>query len=181
MMKEGMRVAVIGGGAAGFFAALSVAEHHPNARVVLLEKSSKLLAKVKISGGGRCNVTHACFTPSALSKNYPRGGKLLKKAFTQFQSTDTIDWFTHRGVPLKTESDGRMFPESDSSQSIIDCLMQEARKKGVEIKLQTPVQSIVLFRGEFQLNADRFDQSSLPREEAPSPKVLIGSGPLATV
>jgi predicted Rossmann fold flavoprotein len=157
-MKEGMRVAVIGGGAAGFFAALSVAEHHPNARVVLLEKSSKLLAKVKISGGGRCNVTHACFTPSALSKNYPRGGKLLKKAFTQFQSTDTIDWFTHRGVPLKTESDGRMFPTSDSSQSIIDCLMQEARKKGVEIKQQTPVQSIVLFRGEFQLNADRFDR-----------------------
>lgn len=157
-MEDGMRVAVIGGGAAGFFAALSVAEHHPSAHVVLFEKSGKLLSKVKISGGGRCNVTNACFTPSSLAKNYPRGGKQLKKAFTEFQAKDTVEWFTSRGVPLKTEPDGRMFPQSDDSQSIIDCLMQEAHKKGVEIKMQAPVGSIVLYNGEYQLNAARFDR-----------------------
>ena len=103
-------------------------------------------------------MTNACFTPSSLAKNYPRGGKQLKKAFTEFQAKDTVEWFTSRGVPLKTEPDGRMFPQSDDSQSIIDCLMQEAHKKGVEIKMQAPVGSIVLYNGEYQLNAARFDR-----------------------
>ncbi|MEC7113717.1 MAG: NAD(P)/FAD-dependent oxidoreductase, partial [Bacteroidota bacterium] len=96
-------VAVIGGGAAGFFAALSAAHHHPESRVVLFEKTGKLLSKVKVSGGGRCNVTHACFSPSAFAKHYPRGGRQLKKAFSTFSAQDTIAWFTQRGVPLKTE------------------------------------------------------------------------------
>ena len=115
-MEGALKVAVIGGGAAGFFAALSAAEHHPLAHVVLFEKTAKLLSKVKISGGGRCNVTHHCFSPSALSKHYPRGGKQLKKAFGTFQASDTVAWFESRGVALKTEGDGRMFPVTDSNQ-----------------------------------------------------------------
>src|SRR5580700_9064991 len=102
-----MEIAVIGGGAAGFFAAISCKTHHPDSRVTIYEKSDKLLAKVKISGGGRCNVTHACFTNSQLVKFYPRGGKELKKAFEQFNTTDTVNWFESRGVKLKTEPDGR--------------------------------------------------------------------------
>ena len=101
------RVAVIGGGAAGFFAAISAAKHNPSTEVVLFEKSDKVLAKVKISGGGRCNVTNATFKTGQLIKNYPRGGKSLKKAFAQFETQDTIDWFTSRGVALKAEADGR--------------------------------------------------------------------------
>ena len=157
-MEDEARVAIIGGGAAGFFAALSVAQHHPSARVVIFEKTSKLLAKVKISGGGRCNVTHACFTPSALSKNYPRGGKQLKKAFSVFEAKDTVEWFTSKGVPLKTEADGRMFPVTNSSQSIIDCLMQEAHESGVEIKMKSPIRSIVPDGGGFLLDSIRFDK-----------------------
>ncbi|MDG2209350.1 MAG: aminoacetone oxidase family FAD-binding enzyme, partial [Flavobacteriales bacterium] len=157
-MEDEARVAIIGGGAAGFFAALSVAQHHPSARVVIFEKTSKLLAKVKISGGGRCNVTNACFTPSALAKNYPRGGKQLKKAFSVFEAKDTVEWFTSKGVPLKTEVDGRMFPVTNSSQSIIDCLMQEAHESGVEIKMQSPIRSIVPDGGGFLLDSIRFDK-----------------------
>lgn len=109
-MKEIKKVAVIGGGAAGFFAALSVAEHHPNAQITLYEKSSKVLSKVKISGGGRCNVTHNCTDINTLIQAYPRGGKQLKSIFHSFQPKDTIAWFNARGVTLKTETDGRMFP-----------------------------------------------------------------------
>ena len=126
----------------GFFAALSAAEHHPSAQVVLFEKTAKLLSKVKISGGGRCNVTHHCFSPSALSKHYPRGGKQLKKGFGTFQASDTVAWFESRGVASKREDDGRMFPTTDSSQTIIDCLLREADRKGVDIRLQAAVQSL---------------------------------------
>ena len=136
------RVAVIGGGAAGFFAALSASEHAPSCAVVLFEKSDKVLAKVKVSGGGRCNVTNATFKTGQLIKNYPRGSKPLRKTFPQFETQDTVDWFTSRGVKLKTESDGRMFPASDSSQSIIDCLMDQVNKAGIEIRMRTPVKSI---------------------------------------
>ena len=128
-----MKVAVIGGGAAGFFAAFSSKEHHPNAEVFLYEKSDKILSKVKISGGGRCNVTHACFQPSALSKFYPRGAKFLKKAFKVFQPRDTIKWFSERGVGLKTESDNRMFPISDNSQTIVDCFLRELQIKKIQL------------------------------------------------
>ena len=138
-----MKVAIIGGGAAGFFSALSVKEHHPNSKVTIFEKSNKLLSKVKVSGGGRCNVTNACFSPSQLSKSYPRGGKHLKKAFSVFQTKDTVEWFSRRGVELKAEEDGRMFPTTDNSQTIIDCFLKEASQKNIKILEQSPVRKIV--------------------------------------
>ncbi len=160
-MDKGQKVAVIGGGAAGFFAALSAAHHHPMSKVTLFEKSNKLLAKVKVSGGGRCNVTHACFSPAALAKGYPRGGKQLKKAFSAFHAKDTVEWFTERGVPLKTEEDGRMFPEANTSQAIIDCLMREAQSAGIRILMSSPVSDIrasASENGGFDLRGERFDQ-----------------------
>lgn len=138
-----MNVAVIGGGAAGFFAALSVKEHHPKATVVILEKTHQYLTKVKISGGGRCNVTHDCKYPAQLVKNYPRGKHWLKKPFTQFSSPDTIKWFEQRGVALKVESDGRIFPVSDSSASIINCLVDECKQLGIEIRTKAGVEKII--------------------------------------
>lgn len=151
------KVAVIGGGAAGFFAALSAAQHQPTTQVIIYEKSDKLLSKVKISGGGRCNVTNATFKAGPLSKNYPRGGKSLKKTFAQFETQDTIDWFTARAVPLKTEADGRMFPATDSSQSIIDCLTHQAQKAGIEIRMRTPVQRITQQDDRIVVNDEAFD------------------------
>ncbi len=137
-----MQVAVIGGGAAGFFSAISVKTHHPEAKVTIYEKSGKLLSKVKVSGGGRCNVTHHCFKIGQLVKYYPRGEKPLRKAFGIFSTTDTIAWFEKRGVELKTEADGRMFPTTDSSQTIIDCLMGEAHKLGIGIKMKSAIKKL---------------------------------------
>ncbi|MGE9269359.1 MAG: aminoacetone oxidase family FAD-binding enzyme [Verrucomicrobiales bacterium] len=124
---------VAGGGAAGFFAAITAAELAPGARVLILEKSREVLGKVRISGGGRCNVTHACFEPRALSEFYPRGAKALIGPFHRWGPTDTIEWYAQREVTLKKEADGRMFPDTDSSQTIIDCLIQSAVEAGVEI------------------------------------------------
>lgn len=138
-MKNKYKVAIIGGGAAGFFAALSVKFHHPEASVVIIEKSNKLLSKVKISGGGRCNVTNACFENQQLLNFYPRGSKLLKKAFEQFSTRDTVEWFESKGVPLRTLPDNCIFPVSDNSQSIIDCFLKEAEKLKVKILTQTNV------------------------------------------
>lgn len=135
-----LSVGIIGGGAAGFFAAIHAAQG--GARVVLLEKTSKVLSKVKISGGGRCNVTHAAFENSQLLKGYPRGEKFLKKVFSHFSVNDTISWFESRRVKLKVEADGRMFPVSDSSQSIIDALESSAQKAGVELVFNFPVTQI---------------------------------------
>jgi predicted Rossmann fold flavoprotein len=132
-------IAVIGGGAAGFFAAIRAAEVHPDAEVILYEKSEDLLKKVKISGGGRCNLTNASASMSAWASAYPRGGKFLKKAFKHFHAKDTIEWFGERGVPTKTEADGRMFPQSNKSQSVVDCLMSEAQRVGVRIVLGSPI------------------------------------------
>jgi predicted Rossmann fold flavoprotein len=129
------RIVVVGGGAAGFFAAIASAEQKNGAEVILLEKTAHFLAKVKISGGGRCNVTHACFNEREFTTRYPRGERALIAPFTQFQARDIVAWFAARGVELKTEADGRMFPTTDSSQTIIDCLMEAARTAGV--KLQT--------------------------------------------
>ncbi|MFM7021458.1 MAG: NAD(P)/FAD-dependent oxidoreductase [Flavobacteriales bacterium] len=137
-----MKIAVIGGGAAGFFAALSSKNHFPDAEVILLEKTQKTLAKVKVSGGGRCNVTHACFNISELAGFYPRGGKQLKKSFGIFNTTHTVEWFTKRGVELKTEADNRMFPASNESQTIIDCLVRESENLNIEIKLGFPVDEL---------------------------------------
>lgn len=133
---------VIGGGAAGFFCAVNAARMRPGLEVIILEKTSKYLSKVRISGGGRCNLTHACFDRTEMSRRYPRGGPFLRKAFHQFFTTDTVAWFEERGVALKTEKDGRMFPVSDSSQSVIDCLTREARKYGVQILLEHDVRGI---------------------------------------
>ncbi len=137
-----MKVIVIGGGAAGFFGAISCANNNPGAKVILLEAGNQPLAKVRISGGGRCNVTHHCFDSAQLVQNYPRGGKALRGAFTRFQPQDTVEWFESRGVKLKTEADGRMFPITDNSQTIIDCLMEEAKKAGVWLQTGVPVKSI---------------------------------------
>lgn len=142
---------VIGGGAAGVFAAVNFKEQHPEGAVLLLEKSSQLLAKVRISGGGRCNVTHACFDPQELIKNYPRGSKELLGPFHRFQPRDTVEWFAARAVPLKVEADGRMFPVTNSSQTIIDCLLDSAAKNKVEIRLKTDIHAIQKIGDLFQL------------------------------
>lgn len=141
-MKDFFSTVVIGGGAAGFFAALAAKEANPKQRVLLLEKNAALLSKVKVSGGGRCNVTHACFDPKILVQNYPRGFKELLGPFHQFQPKDTIAWFEKRGVELKTESDGRMFPITDSSKTIIDCFLKEATSLGVEIRTKQKILEI---------------------------------------
>lgn len=125
---------VIGGGAAGFFGAINAASLNSRLKVLILEKSNKLLAKVRISGGGRCNVTHHEPKPTALSKHYPRGGSLVKRITSHFGPTETIEWFRSRGVNLKVETDGRMFPTSDRSATIINCFLQEAEKYHIEIK-----------------------------------------------
>jgi predicted Rossmann fold flavoprotein len=135
---------VIGGGAAGFFCAINAARADRSLRVTIVEKSNKLLAKVKVSGGGRCNVTHACFDIIEMSKCYPRGQHFVKKAFHQFFTTDTVRWFEERGVKLKTEGDGRMFPVTDSSQTIINCLLQEANKFDVEILMNREVKNLLM-------------------------------------
>jgi predicted Rossmann fold flavoprotein len=128
------RIVVVGGGAAGFFAAITCAEARPDAQVIILEKSSQFLSKVRISGGGRCNVTHACDDPLEFSRHYPRGGQALISALRRFGPDDTVAWFEQRGVPLKTENDGRVFPRSDSAQSVIDCLTRTAHTHGVALK-----------------------------------------------
>ncbi len=142
-----MELIVIGGGAAGVFGAISAKEANPHREVVLLEKSAVLLAKVKVSGGGRCNVTHACFDPKLLVKNYPRGEKELLGPFHKFGPKETIEWFASRGVKLKTEKDGRMFPVTDSSETIISCLLNTAKKLGVEIRTRQKIENVEEFKG----------------------------------
>lgn len=135
-------VVIIGGGAAGFFAAINIAEQNPNLKVAVLERGKDVLTKVKVSGGGRCNVTHAEFIPQELVPNYPRGEKELLGPFHKFMTGDTIEWFENRGVALKIEDDGRMFPVSNSSQTIIDCFLNEANKHQVEVLLNHSVKKI---------------------------------------
>lgn len=142
---------VIGGGAAGFFAAINAAAMNSSLKVTILEKSQHLLAKVKVSGGGRCNVTHGCFEPRELIKNYPRGSKELLGPFHVFQPADMFEWFEHRGVQLKTEDDGRVFPITDNSQTIIDCFVQEANKCGVHVKTGVQVKGIERRQDKWQL------------------------------
>lgn len=127
------KIVVIGGGAAGFFGAINAANFNPDAEIIILEKSSTLLGKVKVSGGGRCNVTHSCFDVNKLLNYYPRGKEFLFDVFSLFNPKNTIEWFQERGVKLKTESDGRMFPVTDNSQTIIDCFVQEAQSKNIQI------------------------------------------------
>ena len=142
-------VGILGGGAAGFFAAVQLAElAKGSVKITILEKGNEPLAKVKISGGGRCNVTHHLFDPELLSQKYPRGSKELRAAFARFQPKDTIEWFAKRGVRLKTEKDGRMFPETDSSSTIINCFMKEIEHYNISLKLNSPIQSVFVQKDE---------------------------------
>ena len=161
-------VIVVGGGAAGFFAAINIAEQNPNLKVIILERGKEGLTKVKVSGGGRCNVTHAEFIPQELVLNYPRGEKELLGPFHQFMTGDTIEWFEKRGVALKIEEDGRMFPVTNSSQTIIDCFLNEAKKHGVEILYNHSVKSIE--------NDGKLFQIETSQGQFSSDKVLIATG-----
>jgi predicted Rossmann fold flavoprotein len=153
-MKSEYDVIIIGGGAAGIFSAINIANKNNTLKVLVLEKSTNLLAKVKVSGGGRCNVTHACFEPKELVKFYPRGQKELLGSFHQFQPGDTIAWFADRGVELKIEDDGRMFPITDNSQTIIDCFLDEIEKNNVEIRYNSKVNKIIKAGHQFTIDLE---------------------------
>ncbi len=150
-MTKSKNVVIIGGGAAGFFCAINVAQQNPNLDVIIFEKSNKILSKVKVSGGGRCNVTHDCKDIIELSKKYPRGEKFLKKAFHWFSVQNTINWFKQNQIDLKVEEDGRMFPASNSSQTIIDCFLQLTTQLQIKIKLQHEVKNILKVNEIFKL------------------------------
>ena len=141
-MNQNFDIIIVGGGAAGFFTAINIVEKNPKLKVAILERGSEVLSKVRISGGGRCNVTHACFEPNELVKFYPRGEKELRGPFHQFCSGDTVEWFSNHGVELKIEDDGRMFPVSNSSQTIIDCFLKASQKLGITVLTGQSVQSI---------------------------------------
>lgn len=145
-----MQIAIVGGGASGFMAAITAAENYPEAQVLILEKSRTVLNKVRISGGGRCNLTHNPLDMRFFIKNYPRGEKLLRKLLSRFDAAATINWFEKRGVKLKTEPDGRIFPVSDSSQTIIDCFLKAAKNAGVEIRTSVSVKSFSRITSESQ-------------------------------
>jgi predicted Rossmann fold flavoprotein len=162
------KVIIIGGGAAGFFAAVTIAESNSELEVIILEKGNNVLQKVKVSGGGRCNVTHACFTPRELIEYYPRGKKELLGPFHQFMTGDTMEWFESRGVALKIEEDGRIFPESNSSSTIVDCLTESAIKAGVILKLDQKVESIIKKGSQFRIKTNK--------DEFIANKLLIATG-----
>jgi predicted Rossmann fold flavoprotein len=183
MSRQRYDLIVIGGGAAGFFGAINTAEMNSKLRILILEKSTKLLSKVKISGGGRCNVTHQCFSPAALSQHYPRGQKQLKNLFHHFQATDTVTWFERRGVKLKAEEDGRMFPKTDNSQTIIDLFLKEAEKFKIEILLSKEVSSVakngndfVVLAGKDQFVAEKILVATGGHNKIENYKWLIDSG-----
>lgn len=165
-------IAIIGGGAAGYFAALTAAECDPAADVTIYESGKRTLTKVKISGGGRCNVTHSCFETKGLTRHYPRGSRELLGAFHRWQPRDTIEWFAARGVSLKTEADGRMFPVSDDSQTIIDCFERQAAKLGIRLVKHLEVKALSIQKdGAFSLE---FSQGSFARAD----KVCLAAGSL---
>jgi len=165
-------IAIIGGGAAGYFAALTVAEFDPRAAVTIHEAGRRALTKVQISGGGRCNVTHSCFNPRLLASHYPRGSRELVGAFHRWQPQDTINWFAERGVRLKTESDGRMFPVTDDSGTIIDCFQTQARQLGIRLQPGLGLQRLAQEQdGRLSLE---FSDGSLQRAD----KVCLATGSL---
>lgn len=168
MNSQKFDIIVVGGGAAGFFSAINIAEKNPKLSVAILERGVELLGKVKISGGGRCNVTHACFDPNELVKYYPRGEKELRGPFQQFNPTHIIEWFKNHGVNLKTEADGRMFPVSNTSQTIIDCFLHYAQKLRIQILTQQSVQNIQKTETEWQL--------STPNQKFNCEKLVITTG-----
>ena len=166
-------ILIVGGGASGFFAAINIAEQHPNLKVTILERGKEVLTKVKVSGGGRCNVTHAEFIPQELVSNYPRGERELLGPFHTFMTGDTIAWFEKRGVALKIEEDGRIFPVSNSSQTIIDCFINEARTHNVEVLTNHPVISIVYDDNNWLVNTktDSFTCHKLIIATGSNPKI----------
>ena len=163
-------IAVIGGGAAGFFGAITAAETFPEATVIILEKNRTVLNKVRISGGGRCNVTHACFDNRQLVKHYPRGEKPLRALLTQFDATATVNWFERRGSPLKTEADGRMFPVTNTSDTIVDCLLTTARRLGIQVRTSCGVATIR------QTETRTWSLDLLTNETLIADRVLIATG-----
>src|SRR3954468_4269945 len=146
------QIAIVGGGAAGFFAAITCAEANPAMEVSIYERGSEFLTKVRISGGGRCNVTHACFDARTMSERYPRGERALISPLHRFSPAETVAWFEERGVRLKTEPDGRIFPVTDSSQTIVDCLVNEARAAGVGLCVRRGVEAVRRCEDRFELN-----------------------------
>lgn len=167
-MNQNFDILVVGGGAAGFFTAINIAEKNPNYKIAILERGAEVLNKVRISGGGRCNVTHACFEPNELVKFYPRGEKELRGPFHQFCSGDTIEWFEKHGVALKIEDDGRMFPVSNSSQTIIDCFMQATQKLGIAVLTGQSVQSI--------FKKEDFWKVETQKEQFVAQKLILATG-----
>ncbi|MFN8842625.1 MAG: NAD(P)/FAD-dependent oxidoreductase [Chryseotalea sp.] len=162
-------VVIVGGGAAGFFAAIEVATAKPTWKIVIVEKTPKLLTKVSISGGGRCNVTHHCFEAKPLSKHYPRGEKTLRQLFQHFQAKDVVAWFEKRKVKLKTEEDGRMFPVTDSSETIVQTFLQEAAARKIEIRTKAEVSSVIFKGNTWQITINQ-------KEKIIAKKVLIAIG-----
>jgi predicted Rossmann fold flavoprotein len=166
-------VIIIGGGAAGFFTAINAAEKNPELKIVILERGKEVLTKVKVSGGGRCNVTHAEFLPKELTQNYPRGEKELLGPFHTFMTGDTIEWFEKREVELKIEEDGRMFPVSDSSQTIIDCFLSETKRLGIEVLLSQSVKEVQKELDQFILNttSEAFSAEKIVVATGSNPKI----------
>ncbi len=167
-MNQNFDIIIVGGGAAGFFTAINIVEKNPKLKVAILERGSEVLTKVRISGGGRCNVTHACFEPNELVKFYPRGEKELRGPFHQFCSGDTVEWFRNHGVELKIEDDGRMFPVSNSSQTIIDCFLQATQKLGITVLTSQSVQSI--------FKKDNFWKIETQSENYITEKLILATG-----
>lgn len=161
-------IIIIGGGAAGFFSAINIVEKNPRLKVAILERGKECLSKVKVSGGGRCNVTHACFVPNDLVKFYPRGEKELKGPFHQFCSGDTIEWFEKHGVELKIEEDGRMFPITDSSQTIIDCFEKAVHELGIKVFTSQSVQSL--------FHEGRVWKVETQKEQFQAEKIVLATG-----
>jgi predicted Rossmann fold flavoprotein len=176
-MSERRRIVIAGGGAAGFFAAITCAEADPSAEVVIYEATAHPLAKVRVSGGGRCNVTHACFEPRDLVQRFPRGARELLGPFTRFGPNDTIAWFAARGVGLKTENDGRMFPTTDNSATIVDCLQHAAERAGVRLVTQCGIRSVARPEpAEREMKANDFILTLTTGETLEAQRVLIATG-----
>jgi predicted Rossmann fold flavoprotein len=167
-LNQNFDIIIVGGGAAGFFTAINIVEKNPKLKVAILERGKNVLEKVRISGGGRCNVTHACFEPNELVKFYPRGEKELRGPFHQFCTGDTIEWFEKHGVELKIEDDGRMFPASNSSQTIIDCFMNSTQKLGISVLTSQSVQSI--------FKKDNFWKIETQSENYITEKLILATG-----
>lgn len=172
MSVKPIKIVVIGGGAAGFFGAIACAQSHPDSEITILEASHEPLTKVLISGGGRCNVTHACFEPAELVQHYPRGGKALRGAFSRFQPRDMVAWLAAQGVELKTESDGRMFPVTDDSATIANCLLKTAKNLGIELRTKVKVASVQQVSGE----SSKFEVRLKNGEVMICDRLLLASG-----